>query len=244
MTYTKIDGYHQHSKNQLNRIYDNNIITHDQISKILNCISQIPKRNSPEFVIKIKENDPIKITLKNHPVFSFLEISLEMKGKVDNEKPVKYDKYSILLKFYSDKGNFCYREKLDSLEIKEKFSNTGSKRLITQYHFDMKKKGTDAPEPFFHLHFGADNAPDDMCWFPKEIKDPRFPYPPMDIMLLIEFILQNYFQKESERLRNTPEWKQMIKKSQEIFQRHYFEKCMDFLDRGSTLLECSCKYPK
>jgi len=241
-----IEKYHSSSMLRLRAIKDKKIISQDAHDKLLRCISVIPnlkrtRLQKNDFQMSVSQEDPIKLILKEHHVLSSIEISMDIKGKIEIEKPVVYEEYNILVRLLSDKKNISYREKLDSIQVGDKFKEEGCTRIIAQYHFDIKEP--DANEPFFHLHFGGKHTLDEMCWYPSNIEEPRFPYPPMDIMLLMEFILQNYYPKESNGLRQTPEWKVIIKKSQNIFQKYYFEKCIEFLEKdSSTLMQCSLEY--
>jgi hypothetical protein len=69
--------------------------------------------------------------------------------------------------------------------------------------------------------------------------EPRFPYPPMDIILLSEFILINYFQEVYEDLRKDGGWKRLIIYSQNMFQREYYETCWNCIENheNTTLME-------
>lgn len=165
-----------------------------------------------------------------------IDISCEIEGIGDDIK-----KYNILLRVWCWDENISYREGIDAVELKSKFESLGWKRVILRFHFDLKDTKTKKPEPFYHLHVGGIPEDDENCWFPKQIKVPRFPYPPMDIILLCEFVLVNFFQKESEELRKKPEWKSLVRKSQEVFQKNYFAICKSNLDnKTGTLLENLC----
>ena len=93
-----------------------------------------------------------------------------------------------------------------------------------KFHIDQKVP--DTPEPWHHLHMAG-------------FKEPRFPYPPMDIILLSEFILINYFQEVSEDLRRDRGWKKLIINSQNIFQKEYYETCWNCIknNENATLME-------
>jgi hypothetical protein len=93
-----------------------------------------------------------------------------------------------------------------------------------EFHIDQKVP--DTPEPWHHLQIGGFN-------------EPRFPYPPMDIILLSEFILINYFQEVYEDLRNDGGWKRLIINSQNIFQKEYYETCWNCIknNENATLME-------
>ncbi len=93
-----------------------------------------------------------------------------------------------------------------------------------KFHIDQKLP--DIQEPWHHLHMGR-------------FDEPRFPYPPMDIILLSEFILINYFQEVYEDLRKDGGWKRLIINSQNIFQKEYYETCWNCIENhgNTTLME-------
>ena len=93
-----------------------------------------------------------------------------------------------------------------------------------KFHIDQKVP--DTPEPWHHLQIEGFN-------------EPRFPYPPMDIILLSEFILINYFHEVYEDLRKDGGWKKLIINSQTIFQREYYEACRNCIENNKdvTLME-------
>lgn len=160
-----------------------------------------------------------------------IDIACEIEGIGDNIK-----KQSVLLRIWCWDKNISYREGIDAVELKNKLESLGWKRVMLRFHFDLRDAKAKKPEPLYHLQVGGIPEDNENCWFPKQIKVPRFPYPPMDIILLCEFVLVNFFHKKSEELRKKPEWKSFIRKSQEVFQKTYFDRCMRQLNTGTDTL--------
>lgn len=94
------------------------------------------------------------------------------------------------------------------------------------FRFRIDQKNSKAKEPWHHLHIG-------------KFDEPRFPFPPMDVILLCEFVLINYFQKDSEDLRKDGGWKNLVIYSQNIFQKEYFNVCRNCIENNTdtTLIE-------
>lgn len=164
-----------------------------------------------------------------------IDISCEIEGTGDYIK-----KQNSLLRVWCLDENICYREGIDHPGIKNKVEAIGWKRVILRFHFDLRELDVKQPEPLYHLQVGGVNPTDDEnCWHPEQIEVPRFPYPPMDIILLCEFVLMNFFPEDYEKLRKKPEWKSLVRKSQVLFQKDYFEMCWKCLNRSSagTLME-------
>lgn len=97
------------------------------------------------------------------------------------------------------------------------------KEKIFEFRIDLKNPEAKVPEPINHLHVLGFDVP-------------RFPFPPMDIILLCEFVLINFFPEESDKLRKDPTWKRMVLNSQKIFVEPYFEKCQKCLDNEKETL--------
>ncbi|MDY6970343.1 MAG: hypothetical protein SVR08_17055 [Spirochaetota bacterium] len=101
--------------------------------------------------------------------------------------------------------------------------------MVSRFHFDRKLPGTAIPEPLFHMHAGGVAKPDEFSWFPKQLGEPRFHFLPLDLILLFEFIFFNFFPQSSRNLRETPEWKSLVIKSQDLCLKPHIEKLAKFL---------------
>ncbi|CAG0984264.1 hypothetical protein METP3_02262 [Methanosarcinales archaeon] len=117
-----------------------------------------------------------------------------------------------------------------NVELQIKSTKEVNSEPIINFHIDRKipKK----QEPWNHLHIGEND-------------EPRFPFPPMDIILLCEFILINYFPKDSEKLRKDSGWKEFVIYSQNTFQKEYFQQCRNCIENNNdiTLMEHLLNYP-
>ncbi len=206
----------------------------DRAKTLMISLKKRRKRGHVDWIFSISQKQPLtfKITeLDNLKVQ--IDVSCEIIGCGDDIK-----KQNLLLRIWSCDENICYRSHMDASELRDKLEGAGWKRVMLRFHIDLKDSGAKIPEPWYHLHTGGDSEDSEYCWIPKEIKAPRFPYPPMDLILLCEFVIVNFFPQKSEDLRKNPEWQSLVRKSQEIFQRDYFARCMKCLDSGTdTLLE-------
>jgi len=187
-------------------------------------------RKGEKWRFTIPRDNPVTF-VKNNRKFQ-IDISCEIEGTGNT-----IQKQNILLRIWSSDKKICYRDDIDHPNIKIKLDDIGWKRVVLRFHFDLRSSDTKQPEPLYHLQIGGKNpGKDENCWFPEQIDVPRFPYPPMDIILLCEFVLMNFFQEEYETMRKKPEWKGLIKKSQELFQREYFENCYRYINDGNDTL--------
>jgi hypothetical protein len=164
-----------------------------------------------------------------------VDIACDIEGCGDDIR-----KQSVVLRVWSLDKNVSYREQLDATGLKEILGGCGWKRVMLRFHLDKRDPHVRKPEPLFHLQVGGTARDEENCWLHKSIDVPRFYHPPMDIVLVSEFILVNFFDTESENLRKRPEWRSLVRKSQDIFQQDYFKDCVNHIrDTASTLLEGS-----
>lgn len=133
-----------------------------------------------------------------------------------------------LLRVWCLDKSLCYRENLDADLVGTRFDETG-RRVLARFHFERRLAETVKPEPIYHLQVGGVPLDDENCWFPKQLEVPRFYFPPMDVILLCELILVNFFHEDSRDLREKPEWKRLVMKSQAAFQRSYFDKFYSYV---------------
>jgi hypothetical protein len=145
-------------------------------------------------------------------------------GEGDEVKEVR-----TLLRIWSLDEALCYRASIDAAQVRSKVVEIGQ-RVMVRFHFDCRVKCVTRPEPIYHLQVGGVALENENCWFPKQLDIPRFHFPPMDIVLLCELVLVNLFPKNSRNLREKPEWKKLVMKSQSAFQESYFNKFYSYVN--------------
>lgn len=149
--------------------------------------------------------------------------------------PIIYSKLQI-----TDKpagGNLLppFTELVSTLEIKE--VDTGA--LVHRWHIDLanKKKGetTYQDGPLYHLQVGG-HSPSGERVNDFKIKEPRWLHPPMDIVLLCETIIANFYEDKWNAIKNQQGWKECIHFSQLLCYEIYFDKINDSLTRKEPIL--------
>jgi len=203
-------------------------------AKLLKGDIKRKKKNKPlKWRFSISREQPL-IFVKNEVDGYKLQadISCEIEGIGDDIK-----KQNVLLRVWSWDERISYREGVDDCNLKAELELLGWKRVILRFHFDRKDPNAMIPGPLYHLQVGGNPKEDENCWLPKQINIPRIPYNPIDLILLCEFVLVNFFPRESEKLRKEPEWNSLVRKSQELFMKPYLDiytKC--FNNKTNTLL--------
>ena len=183
---------------------------------------------------------PLIFKIPSHDVLSEIEILLKFEAEEINGK-LQINQYGANIRLWSDKSHYCYREPFDSLSIKSLVDDGDWRRVMIRFHLEQKEKNVTLPEPLYHLNFGGKQSSDEYCWIPTTIREPRFPHPPMDIVLLLEYSLMNYYPNETRDFREKREWIDIVRFSQKLFQEKYFEACRSWLENDdNTYLGHQC----
>jgi hypothetical protein len=183
---------------------------------------------------------PLIFNLKSHDVLSEIEVLFHFEGE-EHGDTLEITQYGVNILLWSDKPQQCYRESFDSPRIKSLVDQGEWKRVMIRFHIEQKDLGVTLPEPLCHLNFGGKQNAEEHCWIPTTIREPRIPHPPMDVVLLLEYILINYFPNETHDFRGKREWIDIVRFSQKIFQERYFESCNSWLDdEDNTYLGHQC----
>jgi hypothetical protein len=186
------------------------------------------QRRATTWNFRILRNRPL--TFRENSQKLQVDVAAIIDGKGDQ---VTY--ISTLLRVWCLDKSLCYRENLDADLVGTRFDETG-RRVLARFHFDRRSAETVRPEPIYHLQVGGVPLDDENYWLPKQLKVPRFYFPPMDVILLCELILVNFFHEDSRDLREKPEWKRLVMKSQATFQRSYFDEFDSYVNSTTNTI--------
>lgn len=220
------------------------LISKDSYSAILSARSEASKKRTPIWEYRIRREKSL----------SFKECECNgQKMRIDVFCVIAYDenfeikKQNVEIRVWSLEKDLSYREGLDAKELEQQFADKNWKRVIMRFHFDLKPD--EANEPIFHFHVGGriyDDA-DKFCWISERIETPRFPYQPMDLILVTEFILRNFFQadEKAQKLLIDPAWRKLVIGSQDCFVKGYYKNLVNHgFSEDATLLDNLCNNQK
>ena len=214
------------------------------LSNVATNINQSISRHRSKTVplhcsIAIPKEHPLKFKLSNECGYILhVDLFCRIQGEVEPKRfdDVKFKLYSTVFRIWSHDKNISYRNEWDADELEHKLSKQEWKRVIKRFHIDRRDENAGLPEPLYHLHFGGIAEDDEYFWVPKTIGEPRLHYFPMDLVLLCEFILMNFFPAKSKDLRESPEWKSLVRKSQDLYLKPYVQMLSEHLNNNNDTL--------
>jgi len=212
----------------------------DVAEKLKQSITRHGRRKTPlQWSIIIPKENPLKFKLSDDCGFILhVDLFCRIKGEAVPRRfdTVTFKLYSVVFRIWSHNKDVSYRSEWDANELKDKLSKQEWKRVMKRFHIDLRDKNSSLPEPLYHLHFGGIAEDDEYFWGPKTIGEPRLHYFPMDLVLLCEFILMNFFPVESKDLRESPEWKSLVRKSQDLYLKPYVQMLSEYLSNNNDTL--------
>lgn len=105
---------------------------------------------------------------------------------------------------------------------------------LSRWHLDLANKidGVHQSGPLTHLQFGGHYHNERERDHP--LKVPRWCHPPMEVALLCEVVVANFYEENWLELREEANWCQAISLYQQLCYRHYLEKMTKSLSISST----------
>ncbi len=116
------------------------------------------------------------------------------------------------------------------------------KRLLRKYHFDYAPSHLDhrQPHPVFHLQDGGKLSQKlkrmniyDSDLDPRDfwLSEPRLCCMPISLALLVNLILKEFPDEKNHELIEKSEWRDLVKKNEELILSPFFEGCRKFFSR-------------
>ena len=133
-------------------------------------------------------------------------------------------------------------------------------RIVRRYHFDKCEGDSEKYEANNHVHFGG--TIEDLASFchyvggeglhyclDNNLDPPRFPYPPLDFVLMIDLFLHQFQTSINKNFLNTNEWIEIVKKSEDFQLKQYYDAITKYysdklnkrIDKHSTILKKLCE---
>jgi hypothetical protein len=162
--------------------------------------------------------------------------------KISNQGRCPISHLNVVVRVWSIKDDYSFRPDWDSESVRQILGRKGlHKRVMFRCHYDRCSESQKAP--IFHLQFSGKPQNDELYWFPHTLELPRFPSPPMDLVLACELIVATFFPSVHERLGQNGTWISLIKESESFFTSTFYKLCKEYFDAArpyQTLLEHLC----
>lgn len=136
----------------------------------------------------------------------------------------------LVLRVWCLNDDVTFRPDWDARCIRDRIDRK-SGRVMLRFHFDQATPGQQGPE--YHVQIGGKAQSEECCWLHEAVPIPRLAYPPMDLVLACEMSAANFFPDDYARLRSDPNWKGVIRATQEYLLRQYYSVCINVLDGQS-----------
>lgn len=116
-----------------------------------------------------------------------------------------------------------------------------SGKVLVRHHVDLAnyKPGEDTFQhgPLYHLQFGG-HTPKQGRDFEVSIKEPRWPCFPMDLVLVCEIVVANFYPQAWEKLRNERHWREAVITSQQFCLSPFLKNLVEKMgDNKRTVLD-------
>ncbi len=197
---------------------DHDVITEAGYSSLINVTSQLRRyRNNYAWQISIERDAPVEFELVENIYKETEAVTIELSSEC-----ISVD--------------FASTFPFVNLDICIVIKNL-NEEPVSRWHFDLANKQEDGqmqPGPLTHVQYGGHNPGFRSSDHP--LKVPRLNHPPMDIVLLCEVIVSNFFPKKWDLIREIPAWCYAVSTCQRICYSDYFKKVIQTLGCSNTTI--------
>jgi len=101
--------------------------------------------------------------------------------------------------------------------------------IIRRFHFDVGTGSTGILKPICHMQYGGkahelNSDPNLNYHLDPSIEKPRFPFPPIDFILLLDLLLRQFNTTLGKKFIEERNWKRLVKESERYrLQNYYFQ---------------------
>lgn len=191
--------------------------------------------------LEIEVLDTIEGSIPNSVLVKKIIFSISIRGTYSNDKYL----YNPILQESSKKQyeNFEYGFNIE-VHGQKKIGDVVS-NYFASWHLDkhIEKDGDGNNKfyhPQYHLTFGGSKMEKfrDNCGDALILPTPRIAHPPMDAILGIDFIIQNYVQIDyHKKMTRDPDYKRLLKKSQKRLWRPYYAAISEHWDKSYSIID-------
>jgi len=192
-----------------------------------------PNLRVPDWGYTIYPENPLRFRPSATPrgIRPRIDIYCEARWRED---PLRPTRNVIHMRLWSDEIDYCWREDWDSQTVFDKLTNDG--RVLARWHFDLSNPEQQGPR--HHLQFGGNQQANELCWLIEEVDLPRFPFPPMDLVLACQLVAATFFWQEYLGRREDPLWTGVVREAERTFLRPYYDHCLAAINsEGSSVLD-------
>jgi hypothetical protein len=148
--------------------------------------------------------------------------SIDIACKIDQPRDGQIvGDHNVAVRVWTSDANLYFREAFDAERILLDVDANGGRRVILRFHFDHANSGQ--PGPKHHLQIGGLQHGAEFCWFPENIRVPRFCHHPVSLLMACEFIVRTFYPDAHITLENEPAWAGAIAKAQSTYLPAFYE---------------------
>lgn len=92
--------------------------------------------------------------------------------------------------------------------------------VLDRWHVDLANDKQEGP--LFHLQHGGHSSGNTSRHSESKLSIPRWMHPPMDIILISELVVANFFPDQWNRLKKNPTWVRLVREAESYCYEDYF----------------------
>jgi hypothetical protein len=181
------------------------------------------KKAPPPWRLEIPPGNPISFLTTDATQDLRYSFAIDVACKIDQPQGGHIvGEHNIAVRVWTSDETLYFRENLDAGRIGPDVKANGGRRVMLKFHFDCANPGQ--PGPKHHLQIGGTQHGAEHCWYPENIRVPRFCHHPVSLLMACEFVVRTFYPKAQATLANEASWLGAIAKAQDTYLPAFYER--------------------
>ena len=232
---------------------DNNWASKGSISNDIEILSDLITRNLSDYFDDSGSLRKAMIQCEyelNNDLWGYedCEMIFNITPKLGTSKPAKIRDLKAQINISNIRGKVSklgkVEDPLEAYECELIFSGLNMEnkmeKVFNSWHLDrnIPSKSPKCIHPIYHLHYGGNTMTKSSFEFGNGmvLESPRIQHPPLDAVLLVDFILRNFYDKTTDPISetiNSSEYKEIVKNSQfRLWRPYYLAKASPWIENN------------
>jgi hypothetical protein len=180
------------------------------------------KKPLPPWRLVIPPGNPLRFIETSATQDLRYPLSIDVSCMIDQPKDGRIvGEHTVAVRVWTSDETLYFREAFDAERIQSDVGGAGGKRVMLRFHFDHANPGQ--PGPRHHLQIGGLQHEGELCWFPDNIRVPRFCHHPLSLLMACEFVVRTFYPAAHSDLKDEPSWSGAIAKAQGTYLPSFYE---------------------
>lgn len=143
-------------------------------------------------------------------------MQIDVSGRVCQlQNGIAPGEHSVVVRAWCLDKSAWFNDQLDNPDLEQEIGAHRRGRVMLRFRFEFRRDDLD--EPWFHLQIGGQQREGEFHRMPDNLGVPRFMYPPMNLVMVCDFVVRHFYPEDAEVFDKEPSLKAALGAAQKEY---------------------------